>query len=149
MTSIFNPLKWPVFSINRKECCKTSPIEVFVRHCNYSAVSAHKVRFANFSKELCFDNLLATLKAEKKINVTFFLDTFYPMEREHFIRKQQRYPIIEFKAGSESASFLFMLEHVYQKRFSADTILYFLEDDYLHLFGWPQILREAFTLPGA
>lgn len=90
---------------------------------------------------------METLEGEKGIRVTFFLDTFHSMEGEHFLRKQNRYPIIEFKAGSESSSFLFMLEHVYNQKFSADTIIYFLEDDYLHLPGWPQILREAFTLP--
>lgn len=125
----------------------TIPIEVFIRHCNYSAVSAHKERFADFSKERCFDNLLATLEGEKNINVTFFLDTFHPMETEHFLGKQKRYPVIEFKGGSEAASFLFMLENVYNRKLSSDTIIYFLEDDYLHLRCWPQILREAFTLP--
>lgn len=124
------------------------PIEVFVRHCNYSSVSAHKARFPGFSKDVCFDNLLATLEGQEKVNVTFFLDTFHPMEGEHFIRKQNCYPIVEFKAGSEAGAFLFMLEHVYNQKFSPDTIIYFLEDDYLHLSGWPNILREAFTLPG-
>lgn len=124
------------------------PIEIFVRHCNYSEASAHKARFCEFSKERCFENLLSTLQKEKEVNVTFFLDTFHSVEGEHFIRKQQHFPIIEFKGGSEAASFLFMLEHVYKQSFSPHTIIYFLEDDYLHLFHWPQILREAFTLPG-
>ncbi len=127
---------------------RTLPIEIFIRHCNYSAVSAHKQRFEEFSKERCFDNLLQTLEGEKEINVTLLLDTFHPMEGEHFIRKQQSFPIVEFKAGSEAASFLFMLELVYKQRFSPDTIIYFLEDDYLHLPKWPQILREAFSLQG-
>ncbi len=126
---------------------KKRPIEIFVRHCNYSAVSAHKKRFADFSKERCFDNLLMTLAEEENVNLTFFLDAFHPMQTEHFLYKQQRYPVIECKAGSESASFLFMLEYVYRKKFSSDTIIYFLEDDYLHLPLWPRVLREAFTLP--
>lgn len=124
------------------------PIEIFIRHCNYSSVSAHKARFPAFSKERCFDNLMSTLEGQKGISVTLFLDTYHPMEGEHFIRKQDDYPIIEFKAGSESSAFLYMLEHVYNQKFSPDTIIYFLEDDYLHLPAWPKILREAFTLPG-
>ncbi len=127
---------------------KTLPIEVFIRHCNYSSVSAHKTRFAHFSKERCLNNLLSTLNGQPEVSATFFLDTFHPMESEHFLRKQSSYPIIEFKAGSECASFLHMLEHVYKQDFTDDTIIYFLEDDYLHLPHWPQILREAFTLPG-
>lgn len=126
---------------------KLLPIEIFVRYCHFSDVSAHKTRFQEFSRERCFNNLLSTLENEQGVNVTFFLDTFHPMEREHFIRKQTQHPLVEFKAGSEAASFLFMLEHVYNQDFSPDTIIYFLEDDYLHLPKWPQVLREAFTLP--
>lgn len=124
------------------------PIEVFVRHCHYSQASAHKERFANFSRERCLENLLLTLEGQKKVNVTFFLDTSRSGQQKHFVYEQQRYPVIEYKAGSEAASFLLMLEHVHSQKFSTDTILYFLEDDYLHRPLWPQILREAFTLPG-
>lgn len=130
-----------------KQARKILPIEVFMRHCHYSTVSAHKERFTHFTQERCLHNFLSTIDQEKKLNVTFFLDTFHPMESEHFLRKQTRFPIIEFNAGSEAVSFLHMLEHVYNKNFSDDTLIYFLEDDYLHLPNWPTILREAFTLP--
>jgi hypothetical protein len=70
------------------------------------------------------------------------------MQEAHFLCKQSLYPIIEFKGGSETASFLYMLEYVYRKKLRSETIIYFLEDDYLHRAGWPQILREAFTLSG-
>lgn len=129
----------------RKE--KVLPIKIFVRHCHYSTASAHKARLADFSKERYLENLLATIGDEKKIDLTFFLDTFHPMEGEHFLRRQAQYPIIEFKAGSEAASFLFMLEYVYRQDYPSDTIIYFLEDDYIHRSNWPKVLREAFTLP--
>ena len=125
---------------------RDKPIEVFVRHCNYSAASAHKTRFPNFNKEHCFHNVLNTLD-DPRAHVTLLLDTFHPSQEEHFIKKQSRFPVIEFKAGSEAASFLRMLEHVLHSRFSPETILYFLEDDYIHKKGWVAILREAFTLP--
>lgn len=126
---------------------KHPAMEIFVRHCHFSSVGAHKKRFANFSRENCHENLLATIAGQEAINVTFFLDSFHPMQEEHFIRRQTRYPVIEFKAGSEAASFLYMLEYVYQKNFHPETIIYFLEDDYVHRAGWPKILREAFTIP--
>jgi hypothetical protein len=94
------------------------------------------------------ENLLATVADHEKINVTFFLDTYHPMQEAHFICRQSLYPVIEFKAGSEAASFLYMLEHVYRQKFSPESIVYFLEDDYLHRFGWPDVMREAFNLPG-
>jgi len=124
------------------------PIEIFVRHCHYSSVGAHKKRFSNFSRERCLENLLETIADQEKINVTFFLDTFHPMQEAHFLCRQSLYPIVEFKAGSEAASFLYMLEYVYRQKLPPETIIYFLEDDYLHRSGWPGVLREAFTLPG-
>ncbi len=126
---------------------KTQRIEVFVRHCHYSAASAHKERFAGFNKEQCLENLLATIEQEP-VNFTFFLDTYHPMEGEHFLHKHLDLPIVEFKAGSEAASFLYMIEYVYQQKYSPETIIYFLEDDYIHRSGWPRVLREAFTLSG-
>jgi hypothetical protein len=143
-------IDWFIPKVIQKEPLQSHPlpIEIFIRHCHYSSISAHKTRFAEFSKERCWENLLSTLEGEQGVNVTFLLDTFYPMQGEHFIRRQQNYPVIECKAGSEAVSFLFMLEYVYKQRFSPDTIIYFLEDDYLHLPHWPQILREAFTVPG-
>jgi hypothetical protein len=124
------------------------PIEIFVRHCHYSSVSAHKGRFDNFSRERCLENLLTTITDQKKVNVLFFLDTYHPMQEAHFLCRQSLYPVIEFKGGSEAASFLYMLEYVYRQKFSPETIIYFLEDDYVHRPGWPKILREAFSLPG-
>lgn len=125
---------------------KILPIEIFVRHCHYSSVSVHKTRLTNFSRERCLENLLSTI--DEHINITFFLDTYHPMQEEHFLRKQSKFPIIDFKAGSEAASFLYMLEYVYQKDYPSNTIIYFLEDDYLHLPQWPKVMREAFTIPG-
>lgn len=125
----------------------THPIEVFVRHCHYSEVSAHKARFSAFTKERCFQNLLKTIEGHP-VNLTFFLDTFHPMEGEHFLRKQTQFPIVEIRAGTEAASFLAMLDYVNSQKFNSETILYFLEDDYLHRPGWPVVLREAFGLQG-
>jgi hypothetical protein len=68
------------------------------------------------------------------------------MDAEHYLRRYPSFPVVEFRAGSEAAAFLYMLENVYDRKLSPDTIIYFLEDDYLHLPGWPQVMREAFLL---
>jgi hypothetical protein len=121
-------------------------IEVFVRHCHFSAVSSHKKRFSGYSPKRCFDNLLNTFDC-KKANLTFFLDTFHPMESPHFLTEQNAFPVISIQEGTESGSFLRLLEHVSQLKLKPDTIVYFLEDDYLHRAGWLDILQEGFTLP--
>ncbi len=125
---------------------KRPKIEVFIRHCHYSAASAHKTRFANFTKQACHLNLLNTLDPHR-VNITYFLDTFFPTDTTHFIKQQKSYPIIEIKAGTEAQSFLMMLDYICSQDLSSDTIIYLLEDDYLHRAGWASVLEEAFTIP--
>lgn len=115
------------------------PIQVFIRHCNYSSASAHKKRPARFSKKACYQNLLSTLDA--RVKLTHFLDT--AQEGDHFIKNEA----ICMKEGSEAGSFLRMLEYVQKLDLDPNTILYFLEDDYLHRPGWIDILLEGFSTP--
>jgi hypothetical protein len=127
---------------------KKPKIEIFVRHCHFSDVSPHKNRLSGFSRQKCFENLLATLDP-KKANATFLLDTFHPSEKKHFVLEQSDYPVLEIKEGTETGSFLRLLDHVTSLKLDPETIVYFLEDDYLHREGWADILLEGFTLPEA
>lgn len=123
-------------------------IEVFVRHCHYSPVSGHKKRLPGYSREKCHENLLET--ADKtKVNFTFLLDTAYPMEAPHFMTRHKEDRVIQFKGGTETASFLFLLEYVLEQKLKDETILYFLEDDYLHRPGWVEVLLEGMELEKA
>lgn len=124
------------------------PIEVFVRHCYYSEVSAHKKRPKGFDRKKCFQNLTETMRGVPNINLTCLLDISHSQGKKHFLHEQSVYPVIEFKGGSECASFLFMMDYVLSKqRIGKESIIYFLEDDYLHLPDWTKVLREAFELP--
>ena len=121
------------------------PIEVFVRHCNFSEISYKKKRIKNFSKENCFNNLMETVNP-KLANVTFFLDIYYPSKTPHFL-DNNNINYIRINEGNEAGAFLNMLDYVEKQKFSPDTIIYFLEDDYLHKSNWCEILLEGFTLP--
>jgi hypothetical protein len=124
---------------------KKPRLEIFVRHCHFSQASQHKKRFLKFTKERCFQNFISTLNREY-VHVSFLLDTHFPMEEEHFVKKQTFYPVIEIKEGTETGSFLKLLDYVEQLRLPSETMLYFLEDDYLHRPGWIDILIEGFSL---
>jgi hypothetical protein len=112
-------------------------IEVFVRHCTYSSISAKKGRPLGFSREACHRNLLDT--ADSRVHFTYFLDVV--KEGDHFIQNEA----IQIKEGTEAGSFLRMLEYVEKLDLHPDTILYFLEDDYIHRSGWVDILFEGFS----
>ncbi len=122
-------------------------IELFIRHCHFSSVSSHKKRPRQFSREKCHENLLSTV--DSRVQITYLLDTHHPMEGEHFVKKQNKYPVIDIKEGTETGSFLRLLEYVESLSLQPETIVYFLEDDYLHKEGWVDILLEGFTLAQA
>lgn len=113
-------------------------IEVFVRHCTYSSISANKKRPSFFSKELCHKNLLET--SDSRVNLTYFLDE--AKAGEHFLKGSA----IKIQDGTEAGSFLKMVEYVVALDLHPDTIIYFLEDDYLHKNGWVDVLFEGFSL---
>ncbi len=119
-------------------------LEVFARHCYASKISSHKERPPGFSQEKCFRNLLSTID-RSKANLTCFLDT--PPYVSHFVDTEED-PVIRFERGSEAASFLYLLEHIASLSLHPDTIIYIVEDDYLHRAGWAEVLLEAFSLPG-
>ncbi len=132
----------------RTEENQTAPflgkIEVFSRHCIFSLISQHKKRFPHFSRELCYQNLLATID-RGKTNLTFLLDLAKGSRENHFLKEAA----IEIHEGSEAGSFLRLLDCVVERNFHPETILYFVEDDYLHRPGWIDILIEGFTVEGA
>jgi len=114
-------------------------IEVFVRHCFFSDVSAHKKRLPGFSREKCHRNLLATIH---NANITYLLDT--AKGKDHFIAQEKN--VIEIQEGTEAGSFLRLLDHVESLSLPPETLLYFVEDDYLHRAGWTDILLEGSLL---
>ncbi len=127
---------------------KKKKIHLFVRHCHVSDVSQHKGRIAGFSRQKCHENLLETIDRQR-IEITFLLDTFHSIKEPHFITEQTEFPVVEIKEGSEAGSFLRLLDYVVSLNLDEDTIVYFLEDDYLHKKGWIDILLEGFTVDHA
>jgi hypothetical protein len=109
-------------------------LEVISRHCFFSDISQHKKRFEGFSREKCHRNLMQTIDRDKA-NITFL---------DHFIRNENN--IVEIQAGTEAGAFLQLLEYVESRSFAPETILYFVEDDYLHRTGWVDVLLEGMML---
>ena len=127
---------------------KKQKIQLFVRHCHFSEVSQHKNRITGFSRQKCHENLLKTVDLDR-IDITFLLDTFHPASTPHFVSLQSEFPVVEVKEGTEAGSFLKLLDYVVSLKLNPETIVYFLEDDYLHREGWVDILLEGFSIPQA
>tara|TARA_B100000686_G_scaffold198006_1_gene204826 strand:- start:17 stop:721 length:705 start_codon:yes stop_codon:yes gene_type:complete len=117
-------------------------IEIFSRHCNVSKFSDDRKRLKGFSKETCFKNLKGTI--DKNIsNITFLMDG---ETEKHFLKNEKEFEIVNIEGGSQAKSWASALKYVNNKNFSDDQIIYFIEDDYLHLKNWNNIMLEGFEL---
>lgn len=117
-----------------------TPIHVIMRMCpdSQAPLSGNSSRPAWFNKQKVFD----TVYKNKDENVDFII-LFDGEVKDHWIKS---YPIhiLDFKGGSDEASFTTLLNVLISLPFQDNDIIYILEDDYVHLNGWPKILREGF-----
>jgi len=121
------------------------PIEVFIRHCYYSKIQElpDRIRPSWFNKIKVFENFKNTLNPDL-VNYTIVYDEFYGSIDKTFLAKERNVEVI--KCGNECDSFLKTLEIIQSKNLSDDTIVYLLEDDYLHRPGWSEVMLEGFDI---
>ncbi len=121
-------------------------INVYLRHCYYSKIqeSPGKQRPFWWDKEKVFNNFKSTINPETT-TYTIIYDEYYGKIENTFLRDETNVHIIN--SGGEAKSFLKTLEYIQTQNHSQDDIIYFLEDDYIHLPNWDKIILEGFTLP--
>lgn len=120
-----------------------SKIKVFVRHCFYSDNSAKKIRPENFSRDICYKNLKRT--SGDLCDITYMLDTAHRNDSRHFIENFGETNIVENFGGNDAISFLNTINYIESLKLNDDDIIYFCEDDYFHVNGWPHIMMEVFN----
>jgi hypothetical protein len=120
-------------------------IKIFTRHCNFSSNSIHKNRPEWFSREKCWNNLKSTIDIDTDITVLFDGE---PNDDHFLFNDKEGYKLICKYGGSDGHSFLNLIEYVKEQNIEDNTILYFVEDDFLHKPGWTNIMREGFKYIG-
>jgi hypothetical protein len=119
-------------------------IEVFLRHCYTSKVNLSGANRPDWwDKKKVFQNFKNTLNP-KTTNYTIIFDECYGKQEDTFLKDEKA---VTINCGKESSSFCKTLEHILSQNFDDDTIIYFLEDDYVHRPEWGKVLLDAFTLP--
>jgi hypothetical protein len=120
-------------------------IEVFLRHCYYSHLQySSNCRPSWWDKEKVFENFKRTLNPETT-NYTIIYDKHHGEIENTFLKNEEN--VYEIDCGKESLSFIETLDYIISQDFENDTIIYFLEDDYIHRPNWDKILIDGFTLP--
>lgn len=120
-------------------------IQVFLRHCYFSHLqySSHN-RPDWWDKEKVFNNFKSTINPDTT-DYTIIYDKHHGEISDTFLKDEQNVYAID--CGKESLSFCQTLEYILAQDFDDETIIYFLEDDYVHRPNWDLILMDGFTLP--
>lgn len=116
-------------------------IHVINRHCNFSNISVNKQRPSWFSRYKCFQNLISIFQ-EATIHIIFDGDI-----KNHFLTEfdLSLFKVQETKVGSGAASFIYSIEYALNVAEEND-LIYFVEDDYLHMPKAMKILIEGMSI---
>ena len=87
-------------------------------------------------------------KYKDKITYTAFHDSGNGSIEDHFLNNKD-VEKISIYGGNDAQSFLNLLNYVREQKYSDNDIIYFVEDDYLHRYGWVDVLQEGFDMIGA
>jgi hypothetical protein len=110
-------------------------IQVFLRHCYYSKLQElpDRTRPFWFNKYKVFQNFKNTIDS-KLADYHIVYDEYYGSINDTFLKEEKNVKIIN--CGSECESFIETLDYAVSQNYSSDTIIYFLEDDYIHRPKW-------------
>jgi hypothetical protein len=115
-------------------------IHIFYRHYNTPPNSSH-YRNEGFSYEKCFNNLLKTIKDHPNVKLTVMMDG---SKQDTFLEKYDG-EVYEFNGGTDAASFFETVKYAKNKDINSNDLIYFLENDYLHIDGWVEKIIDLFS----
>ena len=117
-------------------------IHIYYRH----AVSNSPGRFRPqwFSYENCFRNLLKTIEGHNNIDLTLSMDG--DINQDFTKNYQDKFTLFSTNYGSSLFSYRALLEHIKEQHMESNELIYFLENDYLHVDNWVDKTIELFSI---
>jgi hypothetical protein len=117
-------------------------IHIFYRHFNISG-NDFKGRPNWFDFEKCFINLLSTIEGED-IDLHLIMDG--EIESNFVNKYKDKFIPHQIKAGADQSSFFQTWQIAKETEIGDNDLIYFLENDYLHLKGWVSKVKELFAM---
>jgi|TARA_R110000787_G_scaffold108863_4_gene217295 hypothetical protein len=116
-------------------------IHLYYRHSSHSIV---KNRPKWFSFKSCWDNLLGTVKGKENIKLTLALDG--NIEDDFTKDYRDKFQLFSTNHGSSLLSYRDLLLNIKNNNtIQPNDLIYFLENDYLHVDGWDESLLELYN----
>jgi len=120
-------------------------IKVYARHSYYSSNSIlnDRIRPEWFDKSKIWENFIKVTDFNT-CDIKVIYDTYYGDNSNEFFNNDIE--IVKINSGTEANSFLELLKIIESDNLSDDTIIYIMEDDYLHRENWYNILVEGLEI---
>lgn len=116
-------------------------IHIFYRHYNVEKTDS-RGRPNWFDYEKCFQNLLSTIE-DKNINLHVVFDG--NIETNFINKYKDKFITHQIKAGNDQTSFNETFKIAKSIPMEKTDLVYFLENDYLHIQGWSDKVIELFN----
>lgn len=117
-------------------------IHIFYRHYNVTNPTIiPSYRPQGFSYEKSFSNLLETIRGYPNVNLTVMMDG----NKQGTFLEKYGVEVYEFKGGSDGFSFFETVKYAKNRNVGDNDLIYFLENDYLHLYGWVDKVIDLFS----
>jgi hypothetical protein len=117
-------------------------IHIFYRHYNVPNLPFHpQNRPDGFSYEKSFGNLLDTIENNSNVELTVMMDG----SKQGTFLENYDVNVYEFEGGGDAASFFETVKYAKAKNIEDKDLVYFLENDYLHLEGWVEKVIDLFS----
>lgn len=117
-------------------------LRIFYRHYNIEGTDG-KGRPIWFDYEKCFINLINTIKKRTDVELHLIMDG---KASSNFIRKyKEHYILHEIEGGRDYTSFRETYKIAKSLETEDNDLYYFLENDYLHVEGWVDKVKELFS----
>jgi hypothetical protein len=117
-------------------------IHIFYRHYNIQGRD-FKGRPHWFDFEKCFINLLKTIEG-KNVDLHLIMDGSIDT---NFIKNyKDKYTLHSVQAGSDYGSYLETYKYIKTLDIGDNDLIYFLENDYLHVEGWVEKILDLFSI---
>lgn len=115
-------------------------IHIFYRHYNVHGTDGKNRPFW-FDFEKCFLNLLKTIDGE---NISLHVVMDGEVEDNFIYKYKEKYTLHIIKAGNDQESFWQTWKIARNLSMDNNDLIYFLENDYLHVPEWISVVRELY-----
>jgi hypothetical protein len=113
-------------------------IHIYYRHTSNNNLNHNRPRW--FSYEKCFQNLLKTIEGHKNISLTLALDG--DINDDFTKNYQDKFTLFSTNHKSSLLSYRTLLGYIKEQHMESNDLIYFLENDYLHVDHWVEKVED-------